>query len=68
MAATLKRLEVPVDALIVMDCGAATEENLKWMRQHYRYLAVSRERTRRFDADSAQCLRTASGNRSMSSW
>ena len=62
LAATLKRLEVPVDALIVMDCGAATEENLKWMRQQgYRYLAVSRERTRRFDADSAQCLRTASG-------
>ena len=62
LAATLKRLEVPADALIVMDCGAATEENLKWMRQHgYRYLAVSRERTRRFDADSAQCLRTASG-------
>ena len=27
----------------------------------YRYLAVSRERTRRFDADSAQCRRTASG-------
>ena len=64
LAATLKRLEVPVDALIVMDCGAATEENLKWMRQQgYRYLAVSRERTRRFDADSAQCLRTASGQR-----
>ena len=41
---TLKRLEVPAGALIVMDCGAATEKNLKWLReQGYRYLVVSRE-------------------------
>ena len=37
----LKRLEVPAGALIVMDCGAATEKNLKWLRE-YRYLVVSR--------------------------
>ena len=30
---TLKRLEVPAGALIVMDCGAATEKNLKWLRE-----------------------------------
>ena len=40
----LKRLEVPAGAF-VMDCGAATEKNLKWLReQGYRYLVVSRER------------------------
>ena len=61
LAAMLKRLQVPAGALIVMDRGAATEENLQWMRQRgYRYLAVSRERTRRFDAEQAQCLQTAS--------
>ena len=39
----LERLEVPTGALIVMDCGAASEENLKWLReQGYRYLAVMR--------------------------
>ena len=47
----LERLEVPKGALIVMDCGAATEKNLSWLReQGYRYLVVSLERTRHFDA------------------
>ena len=50
LQSALKRLEVPAGALIVMDCGAATEKNLKWLReQGYRYLVASRERTRRFD-------------------
>ncbi len=56
----LRRLEVPAGALIVMDCGAATEKNLKWLREHgYRYLVVSRERTRRFDETQAVSLQTA---------
>ena len=56
----LKRLEVPAGALIVMDCGAATEKNLKWLReQGYRYLVVSRERTRRFDGTAAMSIPTA---------
>ena len=56
----LKRLEVPAGALIVMDCGAATEKNLKWLReQGYRYLVVSRERTRQFDETAAESLQTA---------
>ena len=60
LAAMLKRLEVPAGALVVMDRGAATEGNLKWMRRRgYRYLAVSRERTRRFDAEAALCVKTA---------
>ena len=57
----LKRLEVPAGALIVMDCGAATEKNLKWLReQGYRYLVVSRERKRQFDGAAAVSLQTAS--------
>ena len=39
-----------------MDCGAATEKNLKWLReQGYRYLVVSRERKRQFDGAAAAC-------------
>ena len=57
----LQRLEVPAGALIVMDCGAATEKNLNWLReQGYRYLVVSRERKRQFDETAAMCLQTAS--------
>ena len=56
----LRRLEVPAGALIVMDCGAATEKNLKWLReQGYRYLVVSRERTRQFDETAAMSVQTA---------
>ena len=56
----LRRLEVPAGALIVMDCGAATEKNLTWLReQGYRYLVVSRERTRQFDETAAMSLQTA---------
>ena len=57
----LQRLQVPAGALIVMDCGAATEKNLKWLReQGYRYLVVSRERKRQFDGTAAVSLQTAS--------
>ena len=56
----LRRLQVPAGALIVMDCGAATEKNLSWLReQGYRYLVVSRERTRQFDETAAMSLQTA---------
>ena len=57
----LRRLQVPAGALIVMDCGAATEKNLNWLReQGYRYLVVSRERKRQFDEAAAVSLETAS--------
>lgn len=57
----LAGLEAPAGALIVMDRGVATEENLHWLReQGYRYLVVSRERTRRFDPAQALCIETAS--------
>lgn len=61
LAQMLAGLEAPAGALIVMDRGVATEENLRWLReQGYRYLVVSRERTRRFDPDQALCIETAS--------
>ena len=46
-----------------MDAGIATEENIQWLRTHgYRYLVVSRERQRQFDAAAATALTTASGD------
>ncbi|WP_300988882.1 transposase [Thiocapsa sp.] len=46
-----------------MDRGIATEENLVWLRaQGYRYLVVSRERQRQFDADAAIAIQTAGGD------
>jgi hypothetical protein len=49
-------------ALVVMDAGIATAENILWLRaQRYRYLVVSRERQRQFDATAATSLTTASG-------
>ena len=36
---------------VVLDAGIATEENLAWLTKHgYRYLVVSRERHKQFDA------------------
>ena len=56
-------LGAPAGALVVMDRGIATEENLVWLRaQGYRYLVVSRERQRQFDADAAISIRSAGGD------
>lgn len=60
----LRGLGAPAGALVVMDRGIATEENIAWLRaQGYRYLVVSRERRRRFDATDALDLHTAGGER-----
>ena len=57
----LKGLDAPKGALVIMDAGIASEANLAWLReQGYRYLAVSRERTRQFDPDQATEVLTAS--------
>jgi transposase len=59
----LQGLGAPRGALVVMDAGIATEENILWLRtQGYRYLVVSRERQRQFDAAAATTLTTASGD------
>ena len=61
LASMLDALGAPADALVVMDAGIATEANIAWLGANgYRYLAVSRERTRRFDPDLAQAIETRS--------
>ena len=43
---------------VVLDAGIATEENLAWLtKQGYRYLVVSRERHKQFDAEAAILIR-----------
>lgn len=57
----LKDLATPAGALVIMDAGIATEANITWLKQHgYRYLVVSRERTRHFDPEQAIETLTAS--------
>jgi hypothetical protein len=64
LAGMLTRLRAPSGALVVMDRGIASEENLSWLReQGYRYLVVSRERQRQFDPSQASDLQTAGGER-----
>ena len=56
-----RTLEAPAGALVVMDRGVATDAGVTWLRDNgYRYLVVSRERHRRFDADAAVSLQTQS--------
>ena len=60
----LAGLNAPAGALVVMDRGIATEANLAWLReQGYRYLVVSRERSRHFDPAQATTIDNASGER-----
>jgi hypothetical protein len=54
LAEMLLELAAPAGAMVIMDRGIATAANLAWLVDHgYRYLVVSRERERRFDADAA---------------
>jgi transposase len=58
----LRDLGAPPCALVIMDRGIATAANLAWLKtQGYRYLVVSRQAQRRFDAESAIALSAASG-------
>ena len=60
LAEMLDALDAPREALVVMDRGIATEECVKWLRENdYRYLVVSRERTRYFDPEAAQRIESA---------
>jgi len=62
LAGLLGSLGAPSGALVVMDRGLASEENLAWLRaKGYRYLVVSRERERQFDPQSATEIETAGG-------
>ena len=58
---TLASMLGALDALAAMDAGIATEANIAWLRGNgYRNLAVSRERTRRFDPELALAIETRS--------
>jgi len=58
----LSALKVPQGALVIMDAGIAKEDNLTWLRDKgYRYLAVSREKSRQFDAEQAIAIENAGG-------
>ena len=47
--------------MVVMDAGIATEDNVAWLRDNgYRYLVVSRQRTRRFDPERSTAIETRS--------
>jgi transposase len=57
----LQGLDAPTGALVIMDRGIATEANINWLIEHrYRYLVVSRERTRQFDLTQSVDVTTAS--------
>ena len=58
----LAALGAPAGALVVMDRGIATEDRVTWLRDAgYRYLVVSRERRREFDAAAATAHGTRGG-------
>ena len=60
LEAMLTGLAAPAGAMVIMDRGIATAANLAWLVEHgYRYLVVSRERERHFDADRAMTLLSA---------
>jgi transposase len=57
----LAKLAAPEGALVIMDAGIATAANIAWLAaQKYRYLVVSRERSRQFDPTQAVEVLTAS--------
>ena len=58
----LRNLGARKHALVICDAGIATAENLVWLiAKGYRYLVVSREPHRRFDAEQATALESAGG-------
>ena len=60
----LSGLNAPAEALVVMDRGIASEQNLLWLREKgHRYLVVSRERSRRFNPQKAITIENACGER-----
>ena len=59
----LEKLNAPKGALIVMDAGIASEENIEWLSsQGFKYLVVSRKRKREFEMEKAIKILSASGH------
>ena len=62
LAGMLQALQAPAEAVVVLDKGIATAENVAWLQQQgWRYVVASRERKREFDAEEALAVETASG-------
>ena len=62
LAEMLSALDAPPGSRVVLDRGIATEEQVGWLKENgYRYIVVSRERRRRFDAEAATAHRTRRG-------
>lgn len=58
----LERLQATSGALVVLDAGIASEDNIQWLRDHdFRYLVVSRKRHREFDASQATLVKDLPG-------
>ena len=58
----LEALGAPPGSRVVLDRGIATQAQIDWLAEHgYRYIVVSRERRRRFDAEAATAHRTRTG-------
>lgn len=59
----LLQLKAPDGALIIMDAGIASKENLEWLiANKFNYLVVSRERKRDIDMGQASVIESAGGN------
>jgi len=60
----LTGLGVARGAIVVMDAGIASEENISWLKEHhYRYLVVSRQRKRDFDENAAITVKQTTGQK-----
>lgn len=58
----LTQLQAPEGALIIMDAGIASEENLQWLTlNQYNYLVVSRERKRDIEMEESSVIQSAGG-------
>lgn len=61
LAVMLDTLKARADALVVLDRGVATENNVAWLKDNgYRYLVISRRRPRIFDPELAVAIDTRS--------
>lgn len=58
----LRDLDAPVGALVIMDRGIATKDNIAWLVAHkYRYLVVNRSLARQFDENQSVSIENAGG-------
>jgi hypothetical protein len=63
LAEMLEGLKAPPGALVVMDAGIATADNLRWLvEQGYRYLVARRGGERQFDPEQAVEITSACGD------